>query len=420
MGEQDTPASIDELKALFANSVTELQQTASMQEFMRTADMRSLTGARDALFNFGHDDTYTNPNDLDPEAALEKVQAFIDALDPFTEDEDEEVVQKAKRSQEILLQDIAGYQYRKEHNLPGVFVQVDQAREEFLKLYTDPEASSRLTAIMSELYQQADTGSVIDQLKEEYQEIMSLLEELSEDPKNMTLDVHQLWRNFYGQNTGLDFDMMSDLITRYKRGKSIQRNIGNLTRLADLQGNSHYIQEMKTAIPEQEAAILRRAAENISFRRGILEQEIDSAMGRGISFNEKDEVLEAMPLRERIEAELEALLEMYEDEEVKKEQLAEAEAVRAKLESEEEALKQKARSTVRKAVVGALLSVRKDASDPLEKRLSEKRDKLRQARLAERELRVTLQVLDKWRSTVTKLKKETRDFLRTISDGEQK
>lgn len=418
---ESSRADVEELRGVFNTAAEAFQKTTAVQEFMARADVHSLTTARDTLCNFGHDPAYRNPNDLDPESAVAEIQAYIDVLDSILVDtEDEENAARAQRNKAILEAELAGYQYRKEHQLPGVFVQQDKARERMKRLYDDPNASKELTDIMEDLYQQADAGSVIDELKAEYQEIMNLLEAFSEDPENMTLDVNELWQKFFSQNRGLDFDSTDELIFRLRKARAIQKNISQLTRLAELQGNSGYINEMKEAAVEQEEAILKRAADNLSFRRGVIEQEISSALGQGIIYDDSGKEKSALPALQQIEAELAALQQMYEDEDKMKQELEEARAERAKLEKEEKDLQKKAGKTVRRAVVSILLAVKKDVSDPLEKRLLEKQEEVRQARLAERKLEVTLRVLEQWRDSVTQLETNTQRFIKSVKKEKKK
>ncbi len=195
----------------------------------------------------------------DSEAALKIIDETLSAL--RISDHTPEDQEKADKIVVFLEAKQKGFIYRQEKNMPSVLRQRNDIRKKLAE--GDFNIAGQMLETMAT---QPDTTDLVQALRNEYAQVMEIMEELSDDDGSYELDISKLWTKVYEHNQGLDFEtsISGDLLTRYRQVAILNRNLDVLLPWAEMQGREQNIEIMEESLPEIEVAIIDRVVSIIT------------------------------------------------------------------------------------------------------------------------------------------------------------
>lgn len=183
-------------------------------------------------------------------AAIEARESLIQVRDILAYDQRPETAELRADVTRTINDTLAGYEYRKQHNLPGLRTQFLEARRQ---LVTGEGYSA-----LDELSRQPDGVGLVEQLRTEYETFEQVLDE------GGALDIDQLEKKIYEINHGLDFVGMDMAIGRWRSLQDMKAKLAGSLSLAKAQGRERLIEQLELTAKKFASDIAIQAADNLN------------------------------------------------------------------------------------------------------------------------------------------------------------
>lgn len=222
-------------------------------------DVDELTDAIQLIAAWDHTDNSSHRVVGDPEAALRIIDETLALLSEFGHAPED--LGKVNQLTSFLKTTQKGFKYRQERGMPSVLRQRNEVRKKIAE--GDFNTAGQMLETMAD---QPDTSDLVSALRNEYMQVMEIMEELSDEDGTFELDIGKLWTKVFKHNQGLDFEtsISSNLLTRYKQVAVLNKNLKVILPWAEMQGSEQRIEAMEESLPEIEGAILDRVVSIIT------------------------------------------------------------------------------------------------------------------------------------------------------------